>query len=438
MIFKHLDYLIFSLAILGLAPRAAHAEGLEAPETWAVVAGVLAWEDPGLAAFPKAHRKDEALFDTLGALGVPASQRTLLLDNAATRTAVAQALTDIVARAPEGSTVLFYYAGHGVKDDAGRVIFATADIRLNRLDRTGLAVDDLPRLLRGFKGRRILLLADCCYSGGLEKPARVLGRTYEVAALTSAEASNISTSDWTYTQTLLDALKGRALLDPNADGRLTFSEVADEVADAMKHREQQRAGFANFGWPTDWVVAVVGATEPPRTSPPASRRLPSPFAVRDWVLAPRLDRSPTARPDIARVTDVGDGQLEVEFFDYADATRVWVKSELAKDQTFPTKPVGSAVRVRWQGKVYDAKVLEVSDGFMLVTYPGYDRKWDEWVTATRLVEVAPSAKKQAKVRWKGAWYDAVVNSERDGKWCVSYVGYDATWDECVGRDRIRF
>ena len=64
------------LLLLGLAAMHARAEALfDAKSTYAVVAGVLEWKDPGLASFPKEDRKDKALFETLGQLGVPASQR---------------------------------------------------------------------------------------------------------------------------------------------------------------------------------------------------------------------------------------------------------------------------------------------------------------------------------------------------------------------------
>src|SRR5690606_25579175 len=138
-------------------------------------------------------RKDQELFDRLAALGVPAAQRTLLLDEAASASAIEAALTQAVARAPAGSTLLFYYAGHGLKDDEGRIVFASSEIRVGQLDRTGLHLARLPKLLSGFKGRRVILLADCCYSGGLIAVAAELSRRgLQALALTSAEAANLS------------------------------------------------------------------------------------------------------------------------------------------------------------------------------------------------------------------------------------------------------
>jgi hypothetical protein len=50
----------------------------------------------------------------------------------------------------------------------------------------------------------------------------------------------------------------------------------------------------------------------------------------------------------------------------------------------------------------------------------------------------PAAGDRVKVEWQGHWYDARVKSTRDGQWCISYVGFDAQWDECVGETRLRF
>lgn len=456
--------IVFVLAAMALgAASSARAEALperliDPRSTYAVVAGVLEWKDPGLGAFPKEHRKDQELFDTLGRLGVPASQRTLFLDNAATATNVTTALRDAIAKAPAGSTLVFYYAGHGVKNQKGDILFATSDIRLDKLDSTGLLLNALPEVLSKFKGKRILLMADCCYSGGLGAVARALsGQKLQAVALTSAEASNVSTGNWTFTQTVLDALSGRALLDRDDNGKLTLGELAAEVKDGMRFRERQRSGYVATGTGPELLVAATAPVGPePADLDPGS----GPESRRGWVTVPdpksgaravgrilgaRMEPGAASpRNPRAKAQALPKKKLLVELYDYSDARQIWVDPREAEPITFETWPVGTELDVRWNGQAYPAKVLKVEDGFMWITYPGYESSWDEWVTADRVVgrrdanAAKVAAKQKAKVEWKGSWYDAIVNSEKDGRFCISYVGYGKEWDECVDKKRIRF
>jgi len=426
---------LLPLLLLAFATTARAEALFEAKSTYAVVAGVLEWKDPGLSSFPKEDRKDQELFETLAKLGVPAAQRTLMLDGQATASAFAGAVRSVIAKAPAGSTIILYYAGHGVKDNDGNIIFASADINLGKLDTTGLHLSEIPAMLKGFKGKRVLLLADCCYSGGLADVANDLSRGgLQVMALTSAEASNISSGNWTYSQTLIDALSGRPLLDRDDNGSLTLSELASEVKEGMRFREGQRSGWVTHGVPEDLVVARAS------TEPEKLERGEGDYERRDWVVAPHGDARAVARILGARRDKGKNTSVFVEFYDYATASRAWIPTQDAQPMVFKTWPAGSELQVTWEKNIYDAKVVRVEDGFMWITYPGWDARWDEWISADRVVgpKVDPRKTKMAQVEWRGSWYDATVNHEKDGSFCVSYVGYGAEWDECVPKKRIRF
>ena len=48
-------------------------------------------------------------------------------------------------------------------------------------------------------------------------------------------------------------------------------------------------------------------------------------------------------------------------------------------------------------------------------------------------------KPDCEVEWRGAWYDAkVLRKKGERRWYIHYVGDDESWDEWVGKDRIRF
>jgi hypothetical protein len=41
------------------------------------------------------------------------------------------------------------------------------------------------------------------------------------------------------------------------------------------------------------------------------------------------------------------------------------------------------------------------------------------------------------VLWNGAYYKATVKQVNDTKWFIHYDGYESSWDEWVGKDRIK-
>ena len=42
------------------------------------------------------------------------------------------------------------------------------------------------------------------------------------------------------------------------------------------------------------------------------------------------------------------------------------------------------------------------------------------------------------VLWKGKWWPAsVIEIGRNSRWKIHYDGYDSSWDEWVGTDRIK-
>mgnify|MGYP000450995843 CR=1 FL=1 len=60
-------------------------------------------------------------------------------------------------------------------------------------------------------------------------------------------------------------------------------------------------------------------------------------------------------------------------------------------------------------------------------------------SAATLKIVAPAWKKGAavKVLWKGAWYDATIIAVKGAKFKIHYDGWSNSWDEWVGKARIK-
>jgi hypothetical protein len=101
---------------------------------------------------------------------------------------------------------------------------------------------------------------------------------------------------------------------------------------------------------------------------------------------------------------------------------------------------GNKAEVFWKDRWYPAQVLRVNqDGDRcFITYDGYDNSWDEWVGSDRIrIYNRYGEGSQVSVYWKGSWYAAQVLKVRRGSYYITYDGYSSSWDEWVGLDRIR-
>jgi hypothetical protein len=369
------------LVVLAVLPPLS-ADELGPAKAHAVLVGVLEWEH-GLSGYPKRHRKDQELRDLLLRRGTPAANVALLLDKDATLPRIRAAVSKTARAAGAGSTLIVYYAGHGMPAGGGDYCFANYELNPGKLKETGWHLKELGETLaREFKGKRVLLWADCCYSGGLEVVVERLAKAgIAAASLTSAGPGNCSTNNWTFTQSLIDGLSGEPLIDANGDGRITLGELAAEVREAMRHREGQLHGFKAKGLAEDFVLARVSG---PRPKAPHAK-----FPVGSYVRAPDKGQS-----RIGRVVALTGDRYTVQFYNYSDKRTA---PYAAKDLTASTGNVAPA------GVVLDAGV-----------------------------------KPDCEVKWEGAWYPAKLLKRANGKYFIHYIGYDSSWDEQVGKDRIRF
>jgi hypothetical protein len=435
-----------ALAVLLLTVLLGHharaGERLDPKRTHALIVGVLEFKGNAMSGWSKEARKDQELYDTLLAMGVPAKNMTLLLDREATKEAVEKATRDVAARARKGDLLLFYYAGHGFKDGAGNPFLAAWDSQPREPAATGIAIDTIAASLGKLRGIDLLLLADCCYSGELKRVAEAASKNgSRAAAITSAAASNTSTNTWAYSMALLDCLRGRPLADRNGDRRIDLGELAAEVTDNMKFREHQRAGTVLAGLPETWTLAETSG------EPPFIGKAVEPFQYGEFVTVSVDGEARTVR----RLERSGDG-YEVELWGYCDRHRVDVTKARVKRLEFKRYAKGESLDVLWGGQAYEATVLEVDGDFHRVTYPGWPPFWDEWVMSDRIVGIhrkpadAPTeggdGRAQVMVEWGGDWWPATVIDERATKggreYRIHYTGYDASWDEWVTPQRIRF
>lgn len=272
--------------------------------TWVFVVGTLKWKDSQtFKSFPQLNRRDAQLVDFFRHEGVPPGQLVYLKDEQATIRHVRTEFSEMLSRTRAGDFLFVYFTGHGYKsDDEQTTFFATYDAGPEPGWSTRSIVDDINR---GFRGSRVLLTADCCFSGALADDARHLNTNLSYACLTSASADELSTENWTFTEMLLAGISGKPYADLNTDGIVTLGEVAENESRDMAFAEDQQTSFSNRGFSSESVLALAQ----PATNPIIGRRVVV-QSEGDWYKA--------------RVVDAHGSRLRVHYYGYEESDDEWV------------------------------------------------------------------------------------------------------------------
>ena len=313
-----------------------------------LIVGVLTWQDKSLSPFSNKLRKDKELHEILLSRGARKEKLGLLLDKEATLKNMRQSLHELVAQSSAHETFIFYYAGHGLKADGGKFYFANYDIQSDKPQTSGFCLDELVTALGDtFQGERVVLLADCCYSGGLTEVAQKLSQKgKKVLALTSAAASNASTGNWTYSQTIIDGLRAELFADVDGDGQITVYDLKAEVSRAMRYGERQRFGYALYG--LDEKLFLNDAKDHGPQELKAAWAKDRKYRPGDYF---RVQEKPDGRFFVARLLPGGTKEkVAVRFYEYNKNRHILVGKEQIEAITAKIYPKGSLIRVIWVEK----------------------------------------------------------------------------------------
>ncbi len=231
--------LLLLLATLAAAPAFAADIEWRPQKTWVFIVGTLEWEDSeAYDSFPKENRRDAQLARFFRQKGVPPNHLVYLADAQATTARAESALSKMLAQTAAGDLLFFYFTGHGDQSEDGKeTFFATYDAGDVE---PGWSVDAIVSTIAGkFRGDRVILAADSCYSGALVDRVRRLASSKSFACFTSSTSKDTSTANWTFTEMLLAGLQGQSFADLNGDGEVTLGELARAVHDDMRFADDQ-------------------------------------------------------------------------------------------------------------------------------------------------------------------------------------------------------
>lgn len=407
--------------ILLLFPLISKAETFDPKNTYVFITGVLKWQDKNcLSPFSDVHRKDWELKDQLVKMGVPTANIISLTDDKATLAAMQKAFTDLSKKCTDKSTFIFYYAGHGIKKER-EYYFANYDIDCGKCKKTGFGLSYLSNeLLAMNKSKTIMFWADCCYSGALlEQGKKVKEAGRNCLVFSSATASNTSTGNWTFTQTLLDCFR-------NTSRTLNSTYISSELANAMKYREHQLGGYYS-SFTTDYAFSAMKVVKIP-----IDKRIldGSKFHLLEYAYGMHEKKW---KP--VRIMATKDWKTYTSrFYFYSDYLDEELGMDKLKQVYFIKHKKDDKVKVTWETKQYDAVILEAKDDFYYIKYEGYDDSYNEWVMYDK---IHTGNEKKAQIEEHGSWYPGEIMEEKDGKYFIRYDGFDFSWDEWVTSDRIK-
>ena len=199
--------------------------------------GLSEWDDPE----DEIGHRDLVLHEFFKECGVPNKNNIHIRDDAGDSESLIDFLPDFLADSDEDTLFIFYYSGHGDLIEESELDY---DLCFCHPTEESFTLSDLVDAIEeNFEGYDILLMADCCYSGNISRFAETVESEYNYAALASSLCTKSSTGEWTFTDCILEALKGEAQIDFDENGTISLQELADYVKEQMKEIEEQKSDF---------------------------------------------------------------------------------------------------------------------------------------------------------------------------------------------------
>lgn len=254
-----------------------------------LVIGISSYQH--IKSLPASVTNDAKSIQTLinnGSLGLYASENIqCLLNIGATGLAIRTALSKLAAECLVDSTVFIYFSGHGAQilagEQAGSYLLPV-DVRYGsdeELVQTAISGKEFSEALRQLRSRRVLVIFDCCHSGGIGEPKSPYGtevkaglpdRYYEVlskgwgrAIIASSRPNEVSyvyegDENSLFTKHLLAGLKGKALV---SDQYVRVFDLFSYLQPKVNAEQSNQNPLIKAELEENFPIAFVANVEPP-------------------------------------------------------------------------------------------------------------------------------------------------------------------------------
>lgn len=196
----------------------------ELPVVRVLAVGVDRYDSPDLADLSYAVADASTLADALRqreGQSISLADPAILPDAEASPGAVLEAARAMAEAARPGETLVFFFAGHGLRGPDGRFYMATGETRTDQVVETALAWEELAAILRRARSRVVVFL-DACHSGTAGTGLLATNDNAAADVLASLPSGLV----------VLSASKGRQFSEeaPAAGGGVFTNAVADVIA----------------------------------------------------------------------------------------------------------------------------------------------------------------------------------------------------------------
>ncbi|SDP03941.1 caspase family protein [Lentzea jiangxiensis] len=259
---------------------------------YALIIASYEFADPGLSSLRAPAHDAARLGEVLADPSVGGFHVRTLINSTASE--ITEAVDDFFADREPDDLLVLHFSGHGVKDEAGELHFATSSTKLARLAGTAVAADFVARRMNRSRSRRIVLLLDCCYSGAfgrgmvaraggavsLEEHFGGRGRAvitasssmeYAFEGATVADTSEGEPS--VFTAALVEGLESGDA-DRDNDGHVGLDELYEYVYDRVRRVTPHQT-------PGKWMLDVRGDLRIARRARPVSVPAALPAELQD-------------------------------------------------------------------------------------------------------------------------------------------------------------